>query len=110
MGVAHLPLDLGPGHEGRHRVDDEDVERSGADEHVGDLERLFPGVGLGDEQLVDVHPDGLGVDRVEGVLGVDEGGDAAVALGLGDDVEGEAGRPMPRSGRDAGRTDGPPPG
>jgi hypothetical protein len=91
VGVAHLALDLGPGHQRRHRVDDEDVEGSGADQHVGDLEGLFPGVGLGDEEFVDVDPDGAGVDRVEGVLGVDEGGDAAVALGLGHDVEGEAG-------------------
>ena len=63
----------------------------GADEHVGDLERLLAGVGLGDEQLVDVDADGLGVDRVHGVLGVDVGADAAVALGLGHDVHGEGG-------------------
>ena len=91
MGITHLAFDLGPGHQGCHRVDDEDVERSGADQHVGDLERLLPGVGLGDEQLVDVDPDRLGIDRVEGVLGVDEGGDPTVALGLGHDVEGETG-------------------
>ena len=59
---------------------------SGANQHVGDLERLLPGVGLGDEQLVDIDPDRLGIDRVEGVLGVDEGGDPTVALGLGHDV------------------------
>ena len=43
------------GHQGRHRVDDDDVERAGADQHVGDLERLLAGVRLGDEQ-------GVGVD------------------------------------------------
>ena len=43
------------------------------------------------EQLVDVDADGLGVDRVHGVLGVDVGADAAVALGLGHDVHGEGG-------------------
>ena len=37
-----------------------------------------------------VDPDRLGVNRVEGVLCVDEGGYAAVALGLGHDVKGEA--------------------
>src|SRR5690606_25146092 len=76
--------------EGGHRVDDQDVERPGANEHVGDLEGLLSGVGLGDQQLVDVHPDGPGVVGIEGVLGVDEGGDAPVALRFGDDVEGEA--------------------
>ena len=55
VGVAHLALDLGARHERRHRVDDDEVERARAHEHVGDLERLLAGVGLGDEQLVDVH-------------------------------------------------------
>ena len=91
MGVAHLALDLGPGREGGHRVDDHHVERPERIEHVGDLERLLAGVGLGDQQLVDVDADGRGVDRVHGVLGVDVGADAAVALGLGHHVHGEGG-------------------
>ena len=55
VAVAHLALDLGAGHERGHRVDDDDVERAGADQHVGDLQRLLAGVGLGDQQ-------GVGVD------------------------------------------------
>ena len=61
-------------------------ERAGADQQLGDLERLLAGVGLRDEQLVDVDADPLGVGRVHRVLGVDEGADAAAALGLGDHV------------------------
>ena len=34
-------------------------------------------------------PESLGVERVEGVLGVDEGGVAAGFLGLGDGVQGQ---------------------
>ncbi len=89
VGVPHLPLDLGPRRQRRHRVDDQDVERPGADQHVGDLERLLAGVGLRDEQVVDVDPDGPRVDRVHGVLGVDVGADAAVALCLGHHVHGQ---------------------
>ena len=63
----------------------------GAHEHVGDLERLLAGVGLRDEQLVDVDPDCLGVDGIHRVLGVDVGADAAVALGLGHHVQREGG-------------------
>ena len=89
VAVAHLAFDLGARRERRHRVDDEDVERARADEHVGDLEGLLPGVGLGDEQVVDVHADGAGVHGVHGVLGVDVGADPAVSLRLGHHVHGE---------------------
>ena len=52
--VAHLPLELGPWGQRRHRVDDHDVERAAADEQLGDLQRLLAIVGLRDQQLVDV--------------------------------------------------------
>ena len=42
VAVAHLAFDLGARRECRDRVDDEDVDRTGADEHVGDLEGLLP--------------------------------------------------------------------
>ena len=68
-------------------VDDEHVDGAGAHQRLGDLERLLAGVGLGDQQIVDVDAELPGVDRVERVLGVDEGADAAALLGLGDDVQ-----------------------
>ena len=87
VAVAHLPLDLGARHEGRDRVDDDDVERVGADQHVRDLERLLTGVGLGDEQRIGVDAEVLRVGRVKGVLGVDERRDAAGLLRVGDGVQ-----------------------
>ena len=87
--VAHLAFDLGAGHERGHRVDHEHVERARTDQHVGDLERLLTRVGLADQQLVDVHADRRRVHRVHGVLGVDVGAHATVALRLGDDVRRE---------------------
>ena len=67
------------------------VDGAGAHQRVGDLERLLAGVGLRDQQVLDLDAELLGVGRVERVLGVDEGADAAVLLGLGDDVQGERG-------------------
>ena len=91
MRVAHLAFDLGPRRERGDRVDHQHVERARADQHVGDFERLLTGVGLRDEQLVGVHADGRGIDRIHRVLGVDVGARAAVALRLGHDVHGERG-------------------
>ena len=84
--LAHLALELDPRRQRGDRVDRDDVDGAGADQDVDDLERLLAVVGLGDQQLVGVDADPAGVDRVERVLGVDEGADAATCLGLGDDV------------------------
>ena len=89
MAVAHLALDLGAGHQGGDRVDDDEVERAGADQHVRDLERLLTGVGLGEQQRVGVHAELLGVVGVERVLRVDERHDAAGRLGVGHRVQGD---------------------
>ena len=89
MAVAHFAFDFGPWRQCCDGVDDDDVERTRADEHVGNFERLFTGVGLRDEQLVDVDPNRAGVDGVHRVFCVDVGTDAAVALGLGDNVHRE---------------------
>src|SRR5215212_7709327 len=87
--VAHLSLDLSPRYKGSDRVYDYDVEGAGADEGIRYLKGLFAVVGLGEVQVLQVNADGLGVGRVEGVLGVDEGGEAPGLLGLGDHVQGE---------------------
>src|SRR5215213_3837458 len=89
MRVAHLSLDLSPGYEGGHRVYDDYVEGTGADERIRYLQGLFAVVRLGEVEVLQIDPDGLGVGRVDGVLGVDEGGEAPCLLGLGNHVQGE---------------------
>src|ERR1041384_7211570 len=89
LRLAHLARDLGLGGERRHGVDDDHVDRAGAHQHVGDLERLLAGVGLGDEQVFGLDAELGGVGDVERVLRVDEGGGAADLLHLGDDLEGQ---------------------
>src|SRR5205814_2334375 len=89
--VAHLALDLGLRRQRRDRVDRDDVERAGADQQLGDLERLLARVRLRHEQVLDVDADLLRVRGIHRVLGVDEGTDAAAALRLGDRVVDERG-------------------
>src|SRR5581483_8199683 len=89
LRVAHVALDLGARHEGRHRVDHEHVERARAHERVGDLERLLAVVGLRDQKVLGLDAELPRVAHVERVLGVDEGRDAATLLRLGDELERE---------------------
>ncbi len=91
MSVAHIPLNLGPGHERGHRVNNHHVHRSRSYQGLGDLQRLFSRVGLGDVQVVYVYSALAGIGRVQRVFHVNEGGHAAHLLGLGHDVLGQGG-------------------
>ena len=70
--VAHLALDLGARHQRGHRVDHDHIHRAAAHQHLDDLQRLLAGVGLRDQQIVDVDAQPLGVGGIERVLGVDD--------------------------------------
>ena len=86
VGISHVSLDLRFGNQGCHRVHHEDVDSAAADEHFGDLQSLFPGVGLGYEEVVGFYSQFAGIADIQGVLGVDEGGDPPFFHRLGDDV------------------------
>ena len=91
MAVAHLALDLGPRHQRGDRIDHQHVDRVRAHQRVDDLQRLLAGVGLRDDQLVDVDAELLGIGRIERVFGIDESGGAAGLLRLGDDMQRQRG-------------------
>ena len=73
----------------RDRIDHKDVDCAGADQRIGNLERLLAGVGLRDQKVVELDAELPGVGGVERVLRVDEGADAAALLRLGDGVQRE---------------------
>ena len=87
VGISHLPLDLGPRHQGSDRVHDHDIQRAGPYEDLRDLERLFSRVGLRHKEVLDVHAETGRVLYVEGMLGIHERRHAAISLSVGDDVE-----------------------
>ena len=86
---AHVALDLVFGRERGDGVDDDDVDLAGSHERFDDFERLLAGVGLRDEEVVDLHAELFGIFRIDRVLRVDECADAAFLLRFGDDVERE---------------------
>ena len=82
--VAHLTVELGTRRKCGDGIEHDHVDRIGADQRLHDVERVFARVGLGNEQIVEFHADDARVFRVEGVFDVDEGGESAQFLGLGD--------------------------
>ena len=89
--IAHVAFDLGLGSQRRHRIDHHGIHRAGAHQHVGDFQRQFTGVGLGNQQIVHVDAQFSGVDGVQGVFGIDEGGTTTQLLGFGDDLKCQGG-------------------
>ena len=89
--VAHLAVEFGLGDEGGDRIEDDHVDRVGANERLHDVERVFAGVGLGNEEIVELYADDFGVFRVKGMLDVDKGGETAGFLSFGNDAETEGG-------------------
>ena len=87
--VAHVALKLRPGRQSRDGVDHDEVHRAGPHERIHDLERLFAGIGLGNQKLVEIDAQLLGVLRIERMFGVDEGADAPLLLLLGHDMQGQ---------------------
>ena len=85
--VAHLTLDLRPGHQRRHGVHHDHVDGAGADQGLGDLQRLLAGVRLGDQHILHVNAQRLGIGGVQSVLRVHKGYLAAHFLGLGQHVQ-----------------------
>jgi hypothetical protein len=87
MAVAHLTFQFRLGHQGGHGIDHHDVDGAGGNQGAGDFERLLAMIGLRDYQIIHLHSQFGGVNRIEGVLGVDERGGAARSLCLGDDLQ-----------------------
>ena len=73
------------------QVDHEDVHRAPGEEHPGDRQALIEGVGGQDDEPVEAHAAGDGLDRIERPGEVQPGDDRAVSLGRGDEPQGEGG-------------------
>ena len=84
MRITHFAFNFSLGRQCRDRVDDDDINCTGSNQHIRDLKRLFTCVGLRDQQFIDINADFFGVARVERMLGVDECRRTAQFLRFGD--------------------------
>ena len=88
MGVTDFPFDFGFGNKGRHGVDYDHIHGIGFDKHFRNF-KGFLGVGwLADQKRFEVNADPSSPSRIQGMLGVDEGGHASTLLGFRNSVKG----------------------
>ena len=103
-GHAHLAFEFGLRHQRGDGINHDDVQRVRARERFANRQRLFAGIRLRDEQVVQVHAEFFGVAGIERVFGVNERRESAGFLRVGDDVQhqrGFAGRFRPENFHDA---------
>ena len=80
--IADLAFEFLLWHQRGDGVDDDDIDGVALDEHFGDVHGLFAGAGLADQEGFQLHAEFFRPGGIQGVFGVDESGDAAVALVL----------------------------
>jgi len=86
---AHVAVELGLGHQGGNGIDHHQVHCTASHQHLRDVERLLPAIGLAHQELLGIHAEVLCVVDIERVLRVDERRDATHGLALRDGVQGE---------------------
>src|ERR1700736_1120036 len=89
--VAHLAFNFRLRRERGDRVDHDHIYRTGPYQHAGNFQRLFAGIGLRDQQVVDFDPELFRVHRIERMFGIDERRRAAVTLRRSDDGQRQRG-------------------
>ena len=89
MRIPHLTLDFSSRHQSGDGIDDNDIHGAAPDQHIGDFKRLLAGVRLRHQEFITIHTEFLGINRIQGMLGIDESGDAALPLGIGHRMKGQ---------------------
>ncbi|MBA7709477.1 hypothetical protein ES703_118395 [subsurface metagenome] len=88
MVVTHIPLNLGPGHKGGYRINDQDIDAAASHKDLPNIKCLFAGIRLGYQQAIHIHPELPGVTHVKGMLSIHKGHHPALYLGLGSNMKG----------------------
>jgi hypothetical protein len=91
QGVTHFAFEFGLGRERGHRVHHDEVHRARAHQAVDDFKGLLAGVGLADEQVLQIDPEFLRVLHIQRMFGVDKRAGACHFLHFSDDLQGQRG-------------------
>mmetsp|Transcript_18818 Transcript_18818/g.52567 ORF Transcript_18818/g.52567 Transcript_18818/m.52567 type:complete len:302 (+) Transcript_18818:1168-2073(+) len=91
LGIGHVPLELGPGHQCGYAVHHNHIHRRRPHEFVDNVQGHFSTIGLTHQQIIDIDSQSFGVHRIQSVLGIHKGGGSSLLLALGNRVEGQRG-------------------
>ena len=89
--VAHVAFEFRLRGQGSDRIHHHKGHRARPDKGVGDLKRLLPGIGLRDQQFIQIHAKFFRILRIKRMFGVHKGTDAALFLFFCNAVKGQRG-------------------
>src|ERR1700727_1366687 len=89
LRVAHFAFDLGPWRQRRDRVNDQHVDRARTHQGVGDFERLLAGVGLGNQEVVEIDAELARINGIKRMFSIDKGANATLLLRFRDHMQRE---------------------
>ena len=87
MAVAHVAVNFIFRNKSRNRVHNHNVHSARTHKGFGDFQSLFAVIRLRNKQGIDIDAERLGVDRVKGMLCVNERRLAAKLLNLGNNMQ-----------------------
>ena len=88
MGITHIALNLRTRHQSRYRVHHDNIDGAAAHQRLYNLQRLLASIRLGNQKIVNIHAQILGINRVQGMLRINKGCHAPLPLRLGNHVQG----------------------
>ena len=87
MAVSHISLNLLSWNKSSHRVNYNDINRSGAHHGLCDLKRLISAVRLGNIQFININADIFRINRIQCMLCINKPGNSASFLYFRNHVE-----------------------
>ena len=87
MAVAHFTFDFSARDKCRNRVDHDDINRVRTHQRIDNFERLFTGVWLRHNQIVNIYTKLFGISWVKRMLCINKSGRASSFLRFGDCVQ-----------------------
>ena len=91
MRITHIAVNLGAGNESRYRVDYNDINSAGTNQHIHNFECLFPSIGLRYQEGIGVNAEFGSIDRIECMFSINKRRDTARFLHIRYSMQSDSG-------------------
>ncbi len=87
--ISHFTIQFCLRHQSSNGVNDDQVNGTALNEHFADIQGLFTGIRLGQNEFININAQGFGILGIDGIFSIDEGTSASLLLTLGNGMQGK---------------------